>query len=188
MKIRLVKPSDCKQILEIYHQYINTEITFEDELPSENDFLKRIEEINEFYPYLILEEKEKIIGYAYAHRLRERAAYQWIAELSIYFDKNSTSKGYGKILYEKLLQCLKLQGIKTVYGCVTMPNEKSENLHEKLGFKNVGRFTKAGYKNGKWLDIVWFEKNLSPCEINPQDVVPIHKTNQDELEKILSVN
>ena len=173
MEIRFVKPEDCRQILDIYGQYINTSITFEYELPSEEDFAKRIEEISEIYPYLVLEENDKIFGYAYAHRLRERAAYQWIAELSIYLDKNITSKGHGRILYEKLLEILKLQGLKTVYGCITMPNEKSEKLHEKLGFKNVGVFSKAGYKNGKWLNIAWFEKNIAPCETNPKDITPI---------------
>ncbi len=173
MKIRLVKPQDCKQILNIYAQYINTSITFEYELPSEEDFAKRIDEISETYPYLVLEENEKILGYTYARRLRERAAYQWIAELSIYLDQNITSKGYGRILYEKLIKILKMQGIKTVYGCVTMPNEKSEKLHEKLGFKKVGVFSKAGYKNEKWIDIAWFEKNISTCELNPKDIVSI---------------
>ena len=66
-----------------------------------------------------------------------------------------------------------MQGIKTVYGCVTMPNEKSEKLHEKLGFKKVGVFSKAGYKNEKWIDIAWFEKNISTCELNPKDIVSI---------------
>lgn len=173
MKIRLVKPQDCRQILDIYAQYINTQITFEYSLPSEKDFLTRIEEISAIYPYLVLEENGKICGYAYAHRLRERAAYQWIAELSIYIDKIYTSNGYGKILYEKLIETLKLQGIKTVYGCVTLPNEKSEKLHEKLCFEKVGVFSKAGYKNGDWLDIAWFEKNISVCETNPQDIIPI---------------
>lgn len=173
MEIRFVKPNDCKQILDIYKQYINTPITFEYELPSEEIFSKRIEEISVIYPYLVLEENGKIFGYAYAHRLRERKAYQWIAELSIYLDKNITSKGYGRILYEKLLKILEQQGIKTVYGCITIPNEKSEKLHEVLGFKKVGVFSKAGYKNGKWLDVAWFEKNIAPCETNPKNIVSI---------------
>lgn len=186
-KIRMVKDNDCGKILDIYAQYINTPVTFEYKLPSSKEFTERINEINSFYPYLIFEENNETIGYAYAHKLRERQAYQWVAELSIYFDKNKTSKGYGKILYKKLLQCLALQGIKTVYGCVTTPNEKSEKLHLGLNFQNVGTFKKAGYKNGEWLDITWFEKNIAPCETNPENVIPIQEVNQEKLNKILSL-
>ncbi len=187
IKIRTVNDNDCGQILDIYSQYINTPVTFEYKLPTHEEFAERINEINSFYPYLVLEEKNNVIGYAYAHKLRERQAYQWVAELSIYFDKNKTSKGYGEILYKKLLQCLELQGIKTVYGCVTMPNEKSEKLHLGLNFQNVGTFKKAGYKNGEWLDITWFEKNIAPCETNPENVISIHEVNRYELNKILSL-
>lgn len=175
MNIRFVKPQDCKQILDIYNHYINTPVTFEYNLPSEEDFANRINEISNFYPYLVLEENDKIFGYAYAHKLREREAYQWVAELSIYLAPNITSKGYGKILYEKLLEILKIQGIKTVYGCITIPNKKSEKLHEKMGFKKVGTFSKAGYKNGKWLDIAWFEKNIAICKTKPKRVISIAK-------------
>ena len=108
MEIRFVKPEDCRQILDIYGQYINTSITFEYELPSEEDFAKRIEEISEIYPYLVLEENDKIFGYAYAHRLRERAAYQGLRSFRFTLTKILPQKvtvGFCMKNYWKSLNC-----------------------------------------------------------------------------------
>ena len=132
MIIRLANIEDSKALLNIYSQYIDTAITFECVLPTEKQFKERIAGIIKDYPYLVCEENGEILGYAYAHRQMEREAYQWNAELSIYLDKNFTSKGVGKKLYYILIDILKLQGIKNVYGGVTVPNEKSKNLHLSL--------------------------------------------------------
>ena len=86
------------------------------------EFTERIYNISKGYPYIVCEDEEgAIIGYAYAHRHMEREAYQWNAELSIYIDRTFISKGIGKKLYCILIEILKLQGIRTVYGCVTLP-------------------------------------------------------------------
>lgn len=135
MLIRFATVNDSREILKIYKQYIDTPITFEYVLPTEEDFKERVKSIISQYPYLVYEEGGKIIGYAYASRYKERSAYQWGAELSIYIDSNFTSKGIGKILCLKLIELLKLQEVRTVYGCVTLPNEKSEKLQISLGFK-----------------------------------------------------
>lgn len=134
MEIRFAAAADSSQLLKIYGQYIDTPITFEYVLPTEQEFTKRILDISQMYPYLVCLEGGEIIGYAYAHRQMQRAAYQWNAELSIYLDRCHTSRGIGKLLYCCLMDLLKLQGVKTVYGGVTLPNEKSERLHQALGF------------------------------------------------------
>ena len=144
MGIRFAKSEDAKNLLNIYEQYIDTPITFEYVLPTIEEFAGRIGQIGAFYPYLICEDGGQAIGYAYGHRAMERAAYQWNAELSIYLDQNSTSKGLGKCLYAQLIDILKLQGIRNVYGCVTIPNEKSEGLHLAMGFKKSGGQTTYG--------------------------------------------
>ena len=128
MKIRLASPDDSSNLLKIYAQYINTPITFECTLPSTEAFAERIREIISFYPYLACEEDGKIIGYAYAHRHQAREAYDWNAELSVYVDAAFTSRGAGRRLYCALMEILKLQGIKTVYAGVTLPNIKGEGL------------------------------------------------------------
>lgn len=169
--IRFAVPEDSAALLKIYGQYIDTPVTFEYELPSEQEFAERIAGIAADYPYLVWEEGGVPVGYAYAHRYGERAAYQWGAELSIYLERNHTSCGMGKVLYEILMELLKLQGVRTVYGCVTVPNEKSMRLHEGLGFRRIGEFRNAGYKNGAWRDVMWLEKELLPCEGEPKPIL-----------------
>lgn len=135
---RFAAPADSAALLKIYGEYLDTPITFECALPSEAEFAGRIAAIGREYPYLVCLEKGRIVGYAYAHRQAERAAYQWNAELSVYLDRSCTSRGLGRRLYGALIDILRLQGIRTVYGCVTVPNEKSEGLHQALGFPAAG--------------------------------------------------
>ena len=86
MTARFAAAGDAEDLLAIYAQYIDTPVTFETVLPSADVFRGRIKEISAFYPYLVLEEEGKIVGYAYAHRHMARAAYGWNAELSVYLD------------------------------------------------------------------------------------------------------
>ena len=133
MNIRLARSGDSAALLRIYAQYIDTPVTFEYTLPSENEFAARIGAISAEYPYLVCEEDGETLGYAYAHRQAEREAYQWNAELSVYLDPASTSRGIGARLYRMLLDILLLQGVRTAYALVTLPNRKSERLHASLG-------------------------------------------------------
>lgn len=160
MEIRIAAETDAVALLGIYAQYIDTAITFEYELPTAAEFAQRIVETQRYYPYLVACEEGRICGYAYAHRFQARDAYQWGAELSVYLDSRMLSRGVGFRLYRLLIELLKLQGVRTVYGCVTSPNPRSERLHERLGFRSVGVFRRAGFKNGEWHDVVWFEKEL----------------------------
>ena len=99
MRIRFIEKADYKRVLDIQKEYINTTITFEYELPAQKEFDERIEKICQKYPYIVAEENDEIVGYAYAHEFKERIAYQWGAELSVYLDKKATSKGIGTKLY-----------------------------------------------------------------------------------------
>ena len=133
MKLRFAAEKDCRSLLAIYAQYIDTAVTFECWLPSEEEFTGRIRAITSNYPYLVCEDQGRIAGYAYAHRQMEREAYQWNAELSIYLDRAYTARGIGRRLYGALMELLRLQGVKNVYGGVTLPNAGSEGLHRALG-------------------------------------------------------
>ena len=186
MKIRFATILDAPFLLEIYSQYIETAITFEYILPTKSEFEKRIEDVINFYPYLILEEDGKIIGYAYAHRYMERAAYQWNAEISIYLDKSYVSKGFGKKLCSVLIEILKAQGIKTIYSLITSPNIKSEKLHLSLGFKAVGMYHRTGFKNGCWHDVAIFEKKIGKNDNNPNPIISIKKIESYIIEKIIN--
>ncbi len=185
IRLRFASCNDAGKLLDIYSEYIDTPITFEYTLPSIEEFRERISNIISFYPYIVCEKDDEPIGYAYAHRHMERVAYQWNAELSVYIKKNFTSKGLGKILYSALMEILKLQGIRTVYGCVTVPNEKSEALHTGLGFRQIGIYRNAGYKNGEWRDVCWYEKQIGDYNQKPLSIVSLRTINGDKLEEIL---
>lgn len=185
MEIRFAREEDSSQLLDIYGQYIETTVTFEYELPTAEEFAGRIRDISREYPYLVCEEGNRAVGYAYAHKPFERAAYQWDAELSIYLDRDHRSSGLGSRLYGILMEILKLQGVRTVYGCVTIPNPGSERLHERMGFERIGAFHNTGYKNGKWLDVVWYEKQIAPYDVEPKPVIPVGEIGEDRLEEII---
>ena len=186
MSLRFAKPSDTTALLNIYAQYIETPITFEEVLPSEEEFQNRIMTISKKYPYLIWEEDGKICGYAYAHEFRERAAYQWGVELSIYIDGQHHRGGIGKKLYTALLEMLTLQGVEMCYSGVTLPNEKSEGLHLAMGFNFLGSYKHAGYKSGAWHDVGWFQKQIGKLEKSPGKISSIHDLPNETLETIMN--
>lgn len=186
MHIRFAKASDSAALLRIYAQYIDTPITFECVLPSEPAFAARIAAIAAEYPYLVCEDQGKAVGYAYAHRQMEREAYQWNAELSVYLDRGYTRRGLGGRLYRILLDMLRLQGIRTVYAGVTVPNQASERLHESMGFARLGTYHSTGYKAGSWHDVAWFEKTAAPYTANPEPIRPIDRIDRERLEEIIS--
>ena len=163
MSIRFAKPNDCQAMLAIYAPYINTTITFEQAVPSEEEFLSRIRTVQKEYPWIVWEEDGKILGYAYAHKFAERISYRPSAELSVYLDTAARGKGLGPKLYRALIAILQLQNVKSVYGIVTSPNERSEALHLALGFTRVSTLKNVGYKAG-WRDVSWFCKQIGPYD------------------------
>lgn len=183
--IRFATKEDSLALLKIYSQYIDTAITFEYILPTEQEFSQRIETIIAAYPYLVCEQNGQIVGYAYAHRFKERAAYQWNAELSVYIDQECTLKGLGRRFYQIMIDMLKLQGVKTVYGIVTVPNERSEKLHHSFGFTRLGTYHNTGYKCGKWRDVAIFEKEIAAYNTEPAPFIPIRQVAAKKLLSIL---
>lgn len=184
---RFAQEADAGEILAIYEPYIkNTAITFECETPSVEDFKSRIRAIASDYPYIVCVRDGKIFGYAYAHRQMERAAYQWNAELSVYINQTCLRRGMGKALYGALIEILRLQNVRNVYGGVTVPNESSEKLHAYFGFKKLGVYHSTGYKCGAWHDVAWFEKAIGNGRPVPEPFIPIYAIDRDALTQILS--
>lgn len=183
--IRFVTEADTTAILSIYSNYITTPITFEYSLPTQEEFAERISVISQEYPYLVYEEDGKILAYAYAHRHMEREAYQWNAELSVYLAPAVRRKGIGSKLYAALLTLLKEQNIHAAYACITLPNEGSIRLHERMGFTEVGLYPSAGYKCGSWYDVCWYRKPLREYEENPAPFLPIHELSSNKCQAIL---
>lgn len=185
MTLRFASQEDIPALLDIYENYIPTGITFEYALPSREEFSRRMSSVSELYPYLAAEQQGKVLGYAYAHRIAQRAAYAWGAELSIYLHPDAAGKGLGKRLYQALIRLLQLQGVRTVYGLVASPNPASEGLHRSLGFQLMGIQHSAGYKNGRWIDLLWFERAIAPYTPEPAPILPVRKLPPDRIRSIL---
>lgn len=179
ISIRNVKLEDAKAILDIYAPYIlETAITFEYEVPSLEEFSERIKSISNQYPYIVAECEGKVVGYAYATTFKNRAAYDWCVETSVYIKRNERGKGIGQYLYEELEMRLRAMNVLNANACITYQDEEDQYLthgsrkfHEKMGYRFVGRFHQCGYKLGKWYDMIWMEKMLGEHLPNPEKVL-----------------
>lgn len=173
VEIRVATPKDASTLVKIYTPYVEeTTITFDYEVPSEAAFAERIEEILPNYPYLVAEEDGVILGYAYAHAYKERAAYDWAVEVSVYVDREKRGNGAGKRLYQALEAELKRQNIAILTACITGGNQASINFHKKLGYQEVAKFPKIGYKFEQWHDVVWLQKFLTKPESQLSPFIP----------------
>lgn len=183
--IRRAAAEDAAALLEIYQPYIaDTVITFEYDVPTAEEFAGRITDTLADFPYLVCERDGKPVGYAYAHHIRERAAYDWAVELSIYLAPAAQGQGVGTALYRCLIDLLEMQNIRILYGCVTLPNEKSRRLHEKLGFELAGVWHGSGWKFARWHDVGWFEKRLGG-DGPAQPVVPFPALDEEKIQECL---
>lgn len=170
MIIRPARKTDVTDILKIYTPYItDTVITFETEVPTIEEFTERIENIKNAYPYLVCEVDGIVVGYAYASKHHERSAYKYSVDVSVYIAPNYQSRGMGKALYANLFKMLEDYNYYTAYARITLPNDKSISLHKSFGFIEVGICHNTGYKNGKWLDVIWLEKPLKEYVISPRE-------------------
>ena len=166
MLIRSAAAEDAGRIWEIYAYYVtDTAISFEYEVPSPDEFRRRVTNTLEKYPYLVLEEDHVIRGYAYAGVFKARAAYDHCCEVTVYLDRQAKGKGYGRALYEALEDALRKKGIINLYACIGDPVEEdeyltknSEQFHRHMGYTKVGEFHRCGYKFGRWYNMIWMEK------------------------------
>jgi phosphinothricin acetyltransferase len=166
--IRLATESDAEQIQAIYAPYvIHTAISFELEPPTVEEMRGRIGDILPHWPWLVCEQRRKILGYVYAGRHRSRAAYQWSADVSVYIDEQFHRLGIGRALYSSLFAILALQGFYNAYAGITLPNAVSVSLHESLGFQPIGVYHAVGYKLGAWHDVGWWQLMLRAPTIPP---------------------
>lgn len=183
--VRVAKVEDAEEILGIYAPYVQgTAITFEYVVPSVEEFRERIRHTLQKYPYLVACADGKIVGYAYAGAFKERAAYDWAVEMTVYVDQNRKKQGIGRLLYEQLEKALYRQNILNVNACIACPVGEDTHLtadsiffHERMGYSMVGKFHQCGYKFDTWYDMVWMEKFLGEHPQHPQKVIPFSKVN-----------
>lgn len=190
--VRAATPQDAEQLLEIYTPFVISEdcsvsnVSFELTAPSLAEFRQRIVDISSKYPYLVGEKDGQILGYVYCHPYRERLAYQWSVEVTIYLASAGQGKGLGRLLYETMEKLLCLQGVTMAYSCITLGNEHSIKMHEAVGYRLIGTFTNSGYKNGQWLDTVWLEKQLQPCPKQPDNIKSWRELDPDAVAAVLT--
>ena len=166
ISIRFAKPEDAKELLKIYAYYVtDTAISFETEVPSEEEFKLRIEEVLKSYPFIVACKDDEILGYAYLHSFVGRKAYELSAETTIYLNPDKKKMGIGKKLYSVLEDVAKAQNITNLYSCIGYVDKEDEYLnnnsvqfHEHIGFRIVGKFENCGHKFGRWYHMVWMEK------------------------------
>ena len=127
----------------------------------------------EFFPWLIAEEGGRVLGYAYASRHRERAAYRWSADVSVYVREDARGKGVGRALYTSLFAILRLQGIFNILAGITLPNAASVALHEAMGLRPLGVYERIGFKCGAWHDVGWWQYALRPHDGPPDEPIAI---------------
>jgi L-amino acid N-acyltransferase YncA len=179
--IRMATEADAGEIVKIYAPYVtDTAVTFEYDVPSAEEFAQRMREILQTYPYLVASEEGRIVGYAYATALRKRVAYSRAVETTVYVEKDNRGRGLGSKLYRALEAILKRQNIINLYACIAYApaedahlNNASAAFHERAGYAMCGRFTRCGYKFGKWYDVVWMEKMLGEHPEKPEPVIPV---------------
>lgn len=178
ISICAASPDDAGKLLEIYAPYVkNTAVSFEYDVPTVDEFRRRIENTLEKYPYIVAYCGNEAVGYAYASRFRSRPAYSRNVEASIYVKEDCRGAGIGRALYEALEKALRMQNILNVNACIVYSEEENEYLtkasmrfHEKLGYRFVGRFTQCGYKFGRWFDMIWMEKHIGDHRDFPEKV------------------
>ncbi len=175
MLIRLASPADAPGCLAIYRPFVeSSHSTFETEPPAPDVFAERMERILATHPWLVaVAGGGEIAGYAYASPFKDRAAYQWTVEVSVYLAPDARRLGLGRALYEALLRCLRAQGFLNAVGIIGQPNDASVALHETLGFERVAWLPKSGFKLGAWHDVGWWWLALCPAPASPAPPRPL---------------
>jgi L-amino acid N-acyltransferase YncA len=185
--IRLANPTDAVAMLAIYAPYIrNTSITFETGVPAVADFANRIHSYLADWPWLVYEKDGHIVGYAYASRYRERVAYQWSIECSVYIHNDHHRSGIARALYSSLFSILKVQGFANVYAVINLPNDPSIALHESMGFKYFATYEMVGYKLGKWKDVGWWQLQLNDYLREPPAPLKLSEMSHEMLKELLN--
>ncbi|HWC56351.1 MAG TPA: GNAT family N-acetyltransferase [Sphingomicrobium sp.] len=169
--IRPAEVRDSVAIAAIYRPFVETShISFEEVPPEPQQMSARM--ANPIYPWLVIDEGDKLLGYASAAPMRDRAAYRWSVETGIYFAPEARGRGLGRRLLETQLDLLERQGFVTAVAGIALPNEASVALHKKVGFVLLGIERGVGFKRGKWVDVGRLQRDLAPRAGNPREPIP----------------
>lgn len=162
--IRAVTAADSEAVARIYNHYVQeTIVTFEEQPVSSTAMAQRIRDsMSAKLPWLVAEQAGDLVGYALASKWKERCAYRFSREVSVYVDASYVRQGVGSRLYDRLLSQLERQGTHAVMAGIALPNEASVALHESLGFQKVAHFKEVGFKFDRWIDVGYWQRTLCP--------------------------
>lgn len=168
-EIRAASADDAPAVHAIYAPIVeDTVISFELEPPPVSEMAHRITTTTAALPWLVADAgRAGVVGYAYAGRHRERAAYQWSVDVSIYLGESHRGQGIGRVLYQRLLIDLADLGYVMAFAGIALPNPASVGLHEALGFRQLGVFSSVGFKHGRWHDVGWWQRTLRNAPPSP---------------------
>jgi L-amino acid N-acyltransferase YncA len=169
--VRTADPAlDAQACAEVYAPYVTgSVISFEYEPPSAAEMEARI---RASYVWLVAEDEGRVVGYTYGSRHRDRDAYAWAADVTVYIADTHHRAGVGRALYAELFERLRAAGLWTVCAGVTQPNDASNGLHEAMGFAPVGTYRRIGWKDGAWHDVLWLQLDLRPEDPDPPAAPP----------------
>ncbi len=172
MKVRAATQADAAACAAIYAPYVtDTAITFEVEPPTVEQMAARITAAERTHAWLVLEnlDEGRVVGYAYAGPFKERPAYRFSCEVSVYLETGLRRSGGGRALYEALFPRLADRGFHTAVAGMTLPNEASAGLHRAVGFEPVGTYRRIGWKHGRWHDVAWMQRMLTEATAPPAE-------------------
>lgn len=173
--IRAAAPDDAAQIAAIYAPYVATGIiSFEERPPTTDEMQARMAKAAGLYPWLAAADGESgtVLGYAYAERFRDRRAYRWAVETTVYVAGDMQRRGLGRLLYEALIDTLRAQGFSQAIAAISLPNDPSIALHESVGFRRAGVYREVGWKDGRWIDVGLWQASLAEPEQPPREPRP----------------
>ncbi|MBN2336895.1 MAG: N-acetyltransferase [Acidobacteria bacterium] len=169
VRIRPVVAEDAAAVAGIYNHFVrHTIVTFEEEEVTVKEMARRVERVAARYPWFVGEAEGEVIGYAYADIFKDRSAYRFSVETTIYLRPDATGKGSGRRLYAHLLSALQQRGIVNAVAIIALPNPASVRLHERAGFRRAGRLHGVGWKLGRWLDVEYWQCVLGAPVAGPR--------------------
>src|SRR5262245_16242954 len=169
-KVRDASALDGEACAAIYAPYVtDSGITFEIVPPSAGEMAQRITDTQVTHAWLVLEDEGRVVGFAYGHPMKERAAYRWSCEVSVYLAQGRRRTGGGRALYEALFERLIDRGYRTAVAGMTLPNDASVGLHKALGFEPIGTYRRIGWKLNTWHDVHWRQRTLAELPDPPEE-------------------
>lgn len=169
--IRAATPTDVSAIQRIYAAVVAETFASFEETPPDADEVARRMQAEPLLPWLVADDAGRIAGYAYASHHRQRRAYRWSVDCSIYLAVGYRSRGIGRTLYGQLVDEVAELGYRVAFAGIALPNAASVRLHEALGFTPVGVFRDVGYKHGAWRDVGWWQRTLRLPAMPPPEPV-----------------